>query len=586
MPDLIAQSTDATHFWRRPLELGEPVLVGRTSGQAAVPWDSKISRCHARVRWTGKVLHVERMPEAKNPIYFGGDAVDRCDLEVGERFVIGNTTFLLVDSADSHAESHPPPVSVQALHRNEIQMQRFHEAAQRIDALARLPRLISPADTDPQLARRIARLLLDGVTKATAAAVIHFDPADGERYTILHGESRRRARGEFRPSLRLLRQVAESGEGTLHLWDSSADDSAARLPTQRAGVDWAFCLPVEGESQLWCLYVEGGEEDGHTVFKDSAFEDDIKFAQIVATMVANFRSARMWERRHAHMRPFFSPSVLQWLDRESDGRLEPKKVDVCVLFCDLRGFSRESELSADDLLALLQRVGRTLGVMTTYILNSGGVIGDFHGDAAMGFWGWPVAHPRQAAQACRAALNIRRQLAAGLAAADEPLPDFQAGLGLASGEAVAGPIGTADQLKVTVFGPVVNRAARLETLTKALKAPVLLDQATAGALRSLGDGDWRLRRLGRVELPRMGRIEQIYELLPPVSQCPELSDQAVEDFEAAVAAFEQGDWEIAFELFHEVPHYDQVKDYYVGEIVRHSRRPPSGWEGVLRPGAG
>ena len=64
---------------------------------------------------------------------------------------------------------------------------------------------------------------------------------------------------------------------------------------------------------------------------------------------------------------------------------------MTVLFCDLRGFSRESERSADDLFGLLERVSRALGVMTHHILEEGGVIGDFHGDAAMGFWGWPIA---------------------------------------------------------------------------------------------------------------------------------------------------------------------------------------------------
>ena len=75
-----------------------------------------------------------------------------------------------------------------------------------------------------------------------------------------------------------------------------------------------------------------------------------------------------------------------------------------MLFCDLRGFSRRSERDADDLLGLLNRVSRALGVMTHYILEEGGVVGDFHGDAAMGFWGWPIEQPNSIERACRAAL--------------------------------------------------------------------------------------------------------------------------------------------------------------------------------------
>ena len=76
--------------------------------------------------------------------------------------------------------------------------------------------------------------------------------------------------------------------------------------------------------------------------------------------------------------------------RDPETVLAPRKCEVSVLFCDLRGFSRRTEQEADDLLGLLQRVSDALGVMTRQILAHGGVVGDFHGDAAMGFWGWPL----------------------------------------------------------------------------------------------------------------------------------------------------------------------------------------------------
>ncbi len=583
MPDLIAQSADATHFWRHPLGLYESFVIGRHTAEAAVPWDTQISRAHARASWDGRHLRVERIDEAKNPIYLQGIATDEFTLEIGERFVIGQTTFLLVASVDELTESRPTPFAIQALRRSEIQAQRFHEAAQRIDALARLPRLISPANSDAELARRVAQLLLDGIAKASATAVIEYSPhADGQ-HTILHGESRGIAAHRFQPSFRLLRHVRDTGEGTLHLWDASCMSDVGVTATQHAGVDWAFCLPVGGEAHPWFLYVEGATAKHETACQSGAFEDDIKFTEIVSTTLGNLRTAQTWERRHARIRPFFSPQVLKWIDQTSSGTLEPRQAEISVMFCDLRGFSRESELSADDLLALLRRVGRSLGVMTTEILQAGGVIGDFHGDAAMGFWGWPLQTPTQVADACQAALRIRSRLADPSPTAADPLPVFRAGLGLASGEAVAGPIGTADQLKVTVFGPVVNRAARLESLTKVLKATVLLDQATADQLQPTTPNQrWRTRRLGKIELPRMGRVETVYELLPPAHERDDLPEEAVVSFEAAVAAFEAGNWDEAYELFHQVPHSDQTKDYYVGQIVTRQRQAPDGWDGILR----
>ena len=83
-----------------------------------------------------------------------------------------------------------------------------------------------------------------------------------------------------------------------------------------------------------------------------------------------------------------------------------------MLFCDLRGFSLRSEKGAGDLLGLLRRVSTALGVMTHQILDHGGVVGDFHGDAAMGFWGWPIAQADAAAKAATAALEIRAEFTA------------------------------------------------------------------------------------------------------------------------------------------------------------------------------
>ena len=110
-----------------------------------------------------------------------------------------------------------------------------------------------------------------------------------------------------------------------------------------------------------------------------------------------------------------------------------RESEVAVLFCDLRGFSRTSERSGSDLLGLLERVSKALGVMTHQILDHGGVVGDFQGDAAMGFWGWPLPQSDIALRAALAALGIRAQFEAAAAQPGHPLADFRAGIGIATG---------------------------------------------------------------------------------------------------------------------------------------------------------
>src|SRR5690606_6175411 len=144
---------------------------------------------------------------------------------------------------------------------------------------------------------------------------------------------------------------------------------------------------------------------------------------------------------------------------------------------------------ADNLRGLLDRVSRALGVMTEHIHAHGGVTGDFQGDAALGFWGWPFASDDSAIKACRAALGIREAFSQTFHKKEHPLAGFQMGIGIAHGRAVAGKIGTSDQVKITVFGPVVNLASRLEGMTKQLHVPIIVDEATAEIVRERASTD-------------------------------------------------------------------------------------------------
>jgi adenylate cyclase len=299
----------------------------------------------------------------------------------------------------------------------------------------------------------------------------------------------------------------------------------------------------------------------------------------VAATLSSLRQMRLLERQHATLSQFFSPVVLSTLaDEDPEVVLAPRETGVSVMFCDLRGFSRESERQAGDLLGLLQRVSRALGVMTCHIRQQGGVVGDFHGDAAMGFWGWPLPQDDAVPRTCRAALAIRADL--------EAVADFRTGIGIATGPAVAGRIGTVEEVKVTVFGPVVNLASRLEGMTKLLQSPILLDETTARIVRQTVPREVaRVRRLAIVRPFGLETPLEVTELLPPESQYPALSDEHLESYEAALNAFLAREWPKAFELLHRVPADDQAKDFLVVYIAQHNRRAPPGWDGVITLGS-
>jgi adenylate cyclase len=320
---------------------------------------------------------------------------------------------------------------------------------------------------------------------------------------------------------------------------------------------------------------------GATVSADR--KGDIRFAELVAELVGALRQVRRLEGQRALLGNFLSPMVLQAISGESaEQALAPRETDVTVLFCDLRGFSKEAEQWRGKLEELLNRVSEALGVMTHYIVKHGGAIGDFQGDAAMGFWGLPLPPPDGPISACLAALDIRAEFQRAASQPGHPLADFRVGIGIAHGRSVAGRIGTADHAQLTVFGPVANLASRLEGMTKQLRVPILLDEASAEyVVKHLPASRGRSRRLGRVRPYGLGTPLMVSELLPPSSQDLTLSDQNLLDFNAAVDALLAGRWSDALELLHKVPARDRAKDFLTIFIVQNNYEPPAGWDGVI-----
>jgi adenylate cyclase len=194
----------------------------------------------------------------------------------------------------------------------------------------------------------------------------------------------------------------------------------------------------------------------------------------------------------------------------------------------------------------------------------------------MGFWGWPFAGEGQVEQAARAALAIRREFQQFARRQDHPLANFSCGIGLAHGPAIAGRLGTLDQFKVGVFGPVVNLASRLESLTKTFGVPILVDEATAQQLPS---AKIRLRRLARIQPYGMTRTVLLHELMPRYEPgC--LSDRDQADYEAALDHFQEGRWQDAKKLL-EMLRGDGPSQYLLRHIAEQGGRPPSNWKGVI-----
>ncbi|MEA3191994.1 MAG: adenylate cyclase [Betaproteobacteria bacterium] len=223
------------------------------------------------------------------------------------------------------------------------------------------------------------------------------------------------------------------------------------------------------------------------------------------------------ERERARIRDMFgryvSDEVVDKLladERRPD--LAGESLTVTVLFSDIRGFTTLSEkLSAREVVEMLNAYFTRV---CEPILAEGGTVDKYVGDAVMAVFGSPVQYPDHARRALRAALGMAREAAAFSQWMEHRfpgrgLPPFGAGIGIATGEAVIGDIGTPKRKEFTAIGDTVNTASRLEGLTKDLNCSILAAEAT---VRAAGAGV----RTGRVQSVTVrGRTEAItvYEVV-------------------------------------------------------------------------
>ncbi len=223
------------------------------------------------------------------------------------------------------------------------------------------------------------------------------------------------------------------------------------------------------------------------------------------------------EREKSRVRQIFGRYVSDevvnvLLDDENRPDLAGEARPVTVLFSDIRGFTTMSEkLSAHEVVEMLNAY---FTQVTAPILAEGGLVDKYIGDAVMAVFGSPVAYPDHARRAVRAALGMAKEAQAfrdwmAKRFPDRGLAPFGIGVGLFTGEAVIGDIGTPKRKEFTAIGDTVNAASRLEGVTKDLK---ILIAASESTVRAAGEGV----RTGKVEtLTVKGRSEaiRVYEIV-------------------------------------------------------------------------
>jgi len=188
---------------------------------------------------------------------------------------------------------------------------------------------------------------------------------------------------------------------------------------------------------------------------------------------------------------YLSPVLVEQLANDPDKlKLGGETRQISALFCDIRGFTSLSErLAPEELTDLLNRF---LTPLTEVILNEQGTIDKYMGDCIMAFWNAPVDVADHERRACSAALKMLDALAAlnqtlqrEATASGTSMQELRIGIGINSGSALAGNLGSEQRFDYSVLGDSVNLASRLEGQSKTYGVEILLSEATRAAVQDL-----------------------------------------------------------------------------------------------------
>ena len=277
---------------------------------------------------------------------------------------------------------------------------------------------------------------------------------------------------------------------------------------------------------------------------------------------------------------YLSPLVIEQLIADPDKlKLGGERKELSIFFSDLQGFTTISEnLDPEALTALLNDY---LTAMTEIIHAEGGTVDKFEGDAIIAFWNAPLDVPDHARRAVQAALRCQNRLAELRPGFRERTGhDLYMRIGINTGPAVVGNMGSHSRFDYSMLGDAVNLAARLEGVNKQFGSFTLISEATRRAvLEQPGEGI-PMRELGRVAV--VGRAEPVtvYEPLTREQAAARAAD--LNRFAEGLRAYYRANFTEAMRIFADLNEVDPPAAGYL-EICRdHPPVAPEEWDGVRR----
>jgi adenylate cyclase len=292
---------------------------------------------------------------------------------------------------------------------------------------------------------------------------------------------------------------------------------------------------------------------------------------LIINYVTEGRQKRFIKTAFKH---FLSPAVIDQLIANPERlQLGGERRVLSIFFSDLQGFTSISEgLDPESLIALLNDY---LTEMTNIIHEEGGTIDKYEGDAIIAFWNAPLKIPDHAVKAVRAALRCQARLAQLRPAYEERTgAQMHMRIGINTGSAVVGNLGSNTRFDYTMIGDAVNLAARLEGANKQFGTFTMISQSTF----DLVHGHFKVRELARLTV--VGRTSPVTVYEPMFDGDYQANKLILENFHRGLISFYTGDIDQGEKIFSQIENCDSAALAYAKKcrsIVNEKRKD---WLGV------
>ena len=497
---LVAADGNATY----DLKDGALQIIGRAVTCDISIVDPTISRKHAELTVQGDLLAIKDLGSS-NGSFINGAKISQQSAKAGDTVTFGKLSFTLV------AGTAPTPAASPLSDRPGATIVRQLPVKSRTGELAAVLEMgtaspsgehesqLSPAD---KLQQKLAMLLevSKGLTKAQTLDLLldkiaqyAFHVLEVDRTAILLLDDR----GQLVPKISKDKKGGDAPRAVPQSIARTAMDEKVAILSDDAGEDVRFggqsilmqqvrsamCAPLMGaeERLLGVLYVDSNSLTKRFAGDDLEFL--IAFAGIAAVAIENSQFGERIRREavvRSNFERFFTPHLAARIANTPDAvKLGGDKRMVTVLFSDIRGFTSLSEtMNPDEMARLLTEY---FTEMVDCVFQHGGTLDKFIGDAVMAQWGAPLGEPDDPDRALQAGIAMMQALAQlNNQWRAEGRPELQMGIGINTGEAFAGNIGSERRLEYTVIGDTVNTASRLCGAAKA--GEILISQSVMKAL--------------------------------------------------------------------------------------------------------